>query len=295
MGISALRTLLPTTPLDPTTLAGKTVAVDADNLVWSFVTAIAGTGELPRDADGRSNAHLVGLLSRLGLYTKWGLRSCWVFDGAQPDLKEATLIARGERLEAARAAAENFQATVGVDEDDLAECKALLTALGVPWIDAPGESDAQCAHLAQAGKAWAAVTQDWDIALFAAPRAIRNLTSSKTRTPELLDLAAGLEAAGLTQEQLVDAAILIGTDYNDGVAGVGPVKAVKLVKQGPGAPERMGVANAEEIRQLYVAHPVDKRWTPKPGQPDAAAVADLLHRRGIDAKRGLDLVAALDG
>src|ERR1041385_2859270 len=97
-----------------------------------------------------------------------------------------------ERIEAARVAGDNYQASVGVDEDDLGECKRLLTALGVPWIDAPGESDAQCAHLVQAGRAWAAVTQDWDIALFGAPRALRNLGQSKTRAPELLDLAAAL-------------------------------------------------------------------------------------------------------
>lgn len=293
MGISALRSILATTPLDPATLRGKTVAVDADNLVWSFVTAIAGTGELPRAPDGRSNAHLLGLLSRLTVYAKWGVPSAWVFDGAQPDLKEATLIARGERIEAARVAGDNYQATVAVDEDDLQECKRLLTALGVPWLEAPGESDAQCARLVQSGDAWAAVTQDWDIALFGAPRAVRNLTTSKTRTPELLDLAAALGAAGLTQEQLVDAAILIGTDYNAGVPGVGPVKAVKLVRQGPGAPERMGIANAADIRRLYVAHPVDRRWRPKPQAPDDAAVLELLASRGVEAKRGTDLLAAL--
>ena len=293
VGIAALKKVLATQPLDPATLRGRTLAVDADNLVWSFVTAIAGTGELPRAPDGRSNAHLIGLLSRLSLYARWGVRSAWVFDGAQPALKEATLIARGERLEAARAAGDNYQATVAVDEDDLQECKALLTALGVPWLDAPGESDAQCAHLVQAGHAWAAVTQDWDIALFGAPRAIRNLTTSKTRTPELLDLDAALAGAGLTHGQLVDTAILIGTDYNDGVPGYGPVKAVKAAKQAPGAPERLGIANAAEVRRLYTHHPVNKRWVPKRAAPDVGAVLALLASRGIDGQRGADLAAAL--
>ena len=295
MGIAALRKILTPAPFDGATLRGKAVAVDADNLVWSFVTALAAAGSLPQAPDGRSNAHLLGLLSRLSLYAKWGARSTWVFDGAQPDLKEATLIARGERIEAARAAGDNFQATVAVDEEDLAECRALLDALGVPWIVAPGESDAQCAHLAQVGHAWAAVTQDWDIALFGAPRALRNLTQSPTRPPELLDLASALAAAGLTREQLVDAAILMGTDYNEGVAGVGPVKAVKLVKQGPGAPERMGVGNAQEIRDLYFAHPVDATFRPRFREPDTNAVVALLAERGIGAQRGLDLAAALAG
>ena len=293
MGIAALRTLLPPAPFDVAQLHGRVVAVDADNLVWSFVTAMAATAELPTGPDGRSNAHLIGLVNRLGLYAKWGARSVWVFDGVQPDLKEATLIARAERIEAARAAGDNYQASVAVGEDDLQECRALLSALGLPWVDSPGEADAQCAHLVQAGHAWAAVTQDWDIALFGAPRALRNLTLSAKRTPEILELATALGAAGLSREQLVDAAILIGTDYNDGVAGVGPVKAVKLVKQGPGAPERMGVANADEVRALYFDHPVDKAFRPAFAKPDAKATANLLASRGIAADRADGLVASL--
>ncbi|HUR26017.1 MAG TPA: hypothetical protein VM327_08415 [Candidatus Thermoplasmatota archaeon] len=293
MGIAALRKILPPAPFDVAGLQGQTVAVDADNLVWSFVTALAGAGELPKAPDGRSNAHLLGLLSRLSLYAKWGARSVWVFDGVQPALKEATLIERGERIEAARVAGDNYQASVAVDEDDLQECRTLLTALGLPWIVAPGESDAQCAHLARSGLAWAAVTQDWDIALFGAPRALRNLTLSQTRTPELLELETVLATAGLTREQLVDAAILIGTDYNEGVAGVGPVKAVKMVKQGK-RPEESGIANADEVRALYFDHPVDKEFVPTFGKPDAKATLKLLAARGIAEKRGTDLLEALE-
>jgi flap endonuclease-1 len=294
MGIAALRKILPPAPFDVAQLDGKAVAVDADNLVWSFVTALAGAGDLPKAPDGRSNAHLLGLLSRLSLYAKWGAKSVWVFDGVQPDLKEATLIERGQRIEAARVAGDNYQASVAVDEDDLEECRSLLTALGLPWIVAPGESDAQCAQLVQAGRAWAAVTQDWDIALFGAPRALRNLTLSATRTPELLDLEAVLATAGLSRGQLVDAAILIGTDYNAGVAGVGPVKAVKMVKQGK-RPEDAGITNADEVRALYFDHPVDKRFAPRFGKPDAKATLKLLAARGIPEKRGTDLLGALGG
>lgn len=292
VGIAALRKILPPAPFDVAQLQGKTVAVDADNLVWSFVTALAGAGELPKAPDGRPNAHLLGLLSRLSLYAKWGARSVWVFDGVQPDLKEATLIERGQRIEAARVAGDNYQASVSVDEDDLEECRTLLTALGVPWIVAPGESDAQCAQLVQAGHAWAAVTQDWDIALFGAPRALRNLTLSATRTPEILDLEAVLATAGLTRQQLVDAAILIGTDYNEGIAGVGPVKAVKLVKQGH-RPEESGVANADEVRALYFSHPVDDAFAPRFGKPDEVQVLRFLAGRGVAESKGRDLLDAM--
>jgi flap endonuclease-1 len=298
LGIAALRKILPPAPFDLAQLKGKTVAVDADNLVWSFVTALAATTDFPRALDGRPVTHLHGLLGRLTLYARWGARSVWVFDGAQPDLKEATLIGRAERIEAARAAGD-AQASASVDEDDLQECRRLLEVLGIPYVDSPGEADAQCAHLVQADQAWAAVTQDWDIALFGAPRALRNLTQSQTRTPEILDLAAALDAAGLTREQLVDVAILMGTDYNEGVPGVGPVKAVTLVKRHKtleGALAKLGieVPEAEEVRGLYFQHPVDKRFRPKFAKPDEAKLMRLLESRGIPEKKGRDLLAALD-
>lgn len=298
LGISALRKILPPAPLDVATLRGRTVAVDADNLVWSFVTALAAA-DFPKAPDGRPATHLHGLVSRLSLYAKWGVRSVWVFDGAQPDLKEATLVGRAERIEAARVAGDNAQAAASVTEDDLRECRRLLTTLGVPWVAAPGEADAQCAHLVLAGQAWAAVTQDWDIALFGAPRALRNLTLSKARRPEVIDLAAALAAAGLTRGQLVDAAILIGTDYNEGVAGVGPAKAVKLVKQWgslEGALARLGVEipHADQVRALYFAHPVDAGFVPRFTTPDAEATMEFLAGRGVSERRGRDLLAALD-
>lgn len=298
MGIAALRKILAPVPFDVAQLRDKTVAVDADNLIWSFVTALAASTDFPTAPDGRPVTHLHGLLSRLSLYAKWGVRSVWVFDGVQPDLKEATLIGRAERIEAARVKGENAQASVSVTEEDLDECRQLLTALGIPWIVAPGESDAQCAQLVLAGHAWAAVTQDWDIALFGAPRALRNLTLSATRTPEFLELAPSLAAACLTRAQLVDCAILIGTDYNAGIDGVGPVKAVKLVKQFgalEGALAKLGaeVRDAKQVRDLYFAHPVDKAFMPRFHKPDAKATLALLAGRGISEKRGTDLLKLL--
>lgn len=282
MGIAALRKIVDPHPLDASTLAGRVVAVDADNLVWQFVTAIAGTGPLPTGPDGLSNAHLIGLVNRLRYYAAIGVRSAWVFDGEQPALKAGTLAQREERVAASGG--------VWVGAREMDECKLLLSALGVPWMVAPGESDAQCAHFARSGDAWATVTQDWDIMLFGAPRAVRNLSQSKTKKPELLDLDAALSKTGITREQLVDAAILIGTDYNDGVRGVGPVKALKLVRQHGdvhGALAALGasVPHVDEVRALFLAHPVDASATIAFEPPRADEVRSVLGARGLGEAR----------
>ncbi|MCA1814550.1 MAG: hypothetical protein LC624_11485 [Halobacteriales archaeon] len=292
MGLSALRKILPPEPFDLAQLRGRVLAVDADNLIWSFVTAMAAMGRAP------PNAHLFGLAGRLRAYAAWGARSAWVFDGEQPELKEATLRGRAERIQAARAAGDTLGGTA-VTEEDLAECRALLKLLGVPFLEAPGEAEAQCAQLVVADKAWAAVTQDWDIALFGAPRALRNLTGSTTRTPELLDLPRALAAAGLTREELVDAAILIGTDYNEGVQGVGPVKAVRFIQQHrtlAAALEALGAAmpEAQEIRRIFFDHPVDKRFRPRFAPPDRKPALAMLAAHGFAEQPARQLVEDLE-
>lgn len=297
MGLSALRKLLPPQPFEVTQLRGRVLAIDADNLIWSFVTAMAAMGNAPQDAKGRPNAHLIGLAGRLRLFASWGARSVWVFDGDQPALKEATLQGRADRIEAARAAG-NVLGGTAVTEEDLAECRDLLEALGTPFIEAPGEAEAQCAHMVASGQAWAAVTQDWDIALFGAPRALRNLTGSATRTPELLDLPSALAAAGLTRTELVEAAILIGTDYNEGVAGVGPVKAVRLVKKHrtvEAALAALGATmpEAPAVRSIFFEHPVDKAFRPRFAAPDAPRALAMLAARGVAEDQASRLVEGL--
>jgi flap endonuclease-1 len=290
VGIAALRKVLDPQPVELSHFARKTVAVDADNLLWSFVTAFGARGEQPAGPDGRPIGHAIGLAGRLKLYAQHGIRSAWVFDGPQPLLKEATLAGRAARI----LASGSIELTLA----QIAEAKELMSALGVPWMEAPMESDAQCAHFVRSGLAYAAITQDYDIALHGAPRAGRNLTGSDTRRPELLDLEVSLRAAGLSREQLVDVAILIGTDYNEGFPGVGPVKAVKLVqKHGDlhAALAALGASlpQADEIRALFLAHPVDASAAPRWIAPKPDAVRALFDGWGLSRQRADDLVAAL--
>ena len=306
MGIAALRKVLNPQPVELAHFKGRTFAVDADNLLWSFVTAFGATRSprgwptdrspsgsesgQPVAPDGRPMGHVIGLTGRLALYAKHDIRSVWVYDGPQPKLKEATLAERARRI----AKDDLIELTL----QQLAESKLLLTALGIPWLEAPMESDAQCAHFVRSGAAYAAVTQDYDIALHGAPRAGRNLTNSQTRKPEVLDLDVSLKNAGLTREQLVDVAILIGTDYNDGFPGVGPIKAVKLVQKhgdlaGALAAIGQGLDNAAEIRALFLDHPVDASVKPKWRRPDAGKAGDILESYGLSRGRAEELCKAL--
>lgn len=291
MGIAALRKVLNPQPVELAHFARKTVAVDADNLLWSFVTAFgASEAGQPVGPSGDPIGHFIGLTSRLRLYAQHGIRSVWVYDGPQPRLKEATLAERAERIAT--------DGTIELTLAQLAESKRYLDALGIPWLDAKAESDAQCAEFARNGFAYAAVTQDYDIALHGAPRAGRNLTGSDKRTPELLDLEVSLAAARLTRPQLIDIAILIGTDYNVGFAGIGPVRAVGLIRKHGDLHTALAaigktLPEAEEIRNLFLHHPTDPTARPRWGRPDPSRVGDTLEAAGLGRARGEELCAML--
>ena len=210
-----------------------------------------------------------------------GIKPIYVFDGKPHPLKLKTLQKRGEiRSEAEKEWKEAIEKgdmeeafkkavrTSRINEDIIMEAKKLLAALGIPYIDAPGEGEAQAAHMARKGDVDGVASQDFDCLLFGAPRLIRNLAvTGKRKLPdrhiwvdvhvEEIILEDVLKKNGITREQLVDAAILIGTDFNDGVKGIGPKKAIAMVKKYGNLEkifenEGIEIENYEEVRNIFL-------------------------------------------
>lgn len=296
MGLSALRKVLAPEPVDLDALSSTTVAVDANNLLWTFVTGMA-RGGAPTGPHGRPISHLIGLANRMTLYAELGLEAAWVFDGDPPELKAETIAEREAKIQAAREAGKEVQGTK-LEGFQIEESKALLDALGVPWLEAPCEADAQLAHWVETGTVDAAITQDYDIALHGCPFTYRNVKTTGQRPPERLELAPVLEAEGITRTQLVDAAILIGTDYNDGIRGVGPVTALELVREHGDLFTAVEAREAEmpraaPVRELFLDHPVDADATPRFTPPDRAATRDLMGEHGLSSARADAIVDTL--
>jgi flap endonuclease-1 len=243
-------------PKEVSDFAGERVAVDAFNTLYQFLATIRGPDGTPlKDAEGRVTSHLSGLLYRNTNFLEAGIKPIYVFDGEPPPLKRKTIeeraarkrvaeqeyrdaLARGD-LETARSKA---QQTARLEPHMVDETKEVLTALGIPWVQAPSEGEAQAAGMAAAGEASQVGSQDFDSLLFGAATLVRNLAVSGRRklpgrnafvnvVPEVVVLQENLDALGLTREQLIDVALLVGTDFNDGVRGYGPRKSLKLIKQ----------------------------------------------------------------
>ncbi len=238
-------------------LKGKVLAVDAFNMLYQFLTTIRMPDGTPlRDSEGNVTSHLLGLFSRATALMADGLRLAFVFDGEPPELKrkererrrrvksEALLkLKEAEAEEDVEGMKKYAGRATTLTREMVAEAKELVEALGLPVVQAPSEGEAQAAYLCRKGDAYAVVSQDADSFLFGAPRVVKNLNLSGRRkkagalayervSPELLSLDDSLKTLGLTREQLIVLAILVGTDYDrEGVKGIGPKKALKLLEE----------------------------------------------------------------
>jgi len=236
-------------------LKGKTIAVDAFNTLYQFLTTIRQPDGTPlKDSQGNVTSHLSGLFYRNMSLLLEGIKLIYVFDGQAPLLKEKTREKRRQQKELAfqkykQALEEEDIQSMGkyarsetyLDEKKINESKALLTAMGIAVIQAPSEGEAQASVLTKNNQAYAVSSQDYDCLLFGAPLMIQNLSLAKKRKtptgykeilPQGIELKNVLNELEINQEQLICLGILSGTDYNPGgVKGLGPKKSLKLVKE----------------------------------------------------------------
>ena len=75
------------------------------------------------------------------------------------------------------------RSVLSLSRSDCAFCdqaKELLDALGIPWVQAPSEGEAQAAHMCNKGDVYACVSQDYDsLLLKTTPRVLMFLTRLK--------------------------------------------------------------------------------------------------------------------
>ncbi|GAB1205739.1 Elongation of fatty acids protein 2 [Aspergillus pseudonomiae] len=214
--------------------------------IYSFLIAVRSEGQQLMSDTGETTSHLMGMFYRTLRMVDNGIKPLYVFDGAPPKLKSGELAKRtarkAEATEAHEEAKETGTAedvekfsrrTVRVTRDHNTECKKLLKLMGIPYIDAPTEAEAQCAVLARAGKVYAAASEDMDTLCFEAPILLRHLTFSEQRKEPILEihLSRALEGLDMDRNQFIDLCILLGCDYLEPIPKVGPNTALKLIRE----------------------------------------------------------------
>ncbi|KAL9012524.1 MAG: hypothetical protein Q9173_002717 [Seirophora scorigena] len=226
---------------------GRKVAIDAyvSMSIYSFLVAVRSDGQQLMNESGETTSHLMGMFYRTLRIVDNGIKPLYVFDGAPPKLKSGELAKRfarkaeaSEQHEEAKETGtaeevEKFsRRTVKVTREHNNECKKLLELMGIPYIVAPTEAEAQCAVLAQAGKVYAAASEDMDTLCFNAPILLRHLTFSEQRKEPIQEyhLDSVLKGLGMERKQFIDLCILLGCDYVDPIPKIGPASALKLIR-----------------------------------------------------------------
>jgi len=287
-------------------LKGKIIAIDAYNTLYQFLSIIRQPDGTPLiDRNGRITSHLSGLFYRNVNIMEIGIKPVYVFDGKPPELKGKTLLERIERRERAEKEWKEALEAGNIEEarvwsqqssrltpEMVEQSKRLLELMGIPWIQAPSEGEAQAAEMARSGKVFASASQDYDSLLFGTPRLVRNLTITGKRKlprknvykeikPEIIELDNVLKNLSITREQLIDIGILVGTDFNEGVRNVGPKKALKLIKTYGNIENIMKntdivVENYREIREIFLNPPVTRDYRFDWKDPDVEGIVKFM-------------------
>lgn len=290
MGVN-LKDLIASQEISWAELRGKKIAIDAMNTLYQFLATIRQPDGTPLlDLNGKITSHLTGLFYRTVRVCEAGIKPVYVFDGKPPDLKGRELSDRKERKQIAEekwkdakekgdleAAKKYASMTSRFTPEMLGDSRELLKAMGIPIVQAPSEGEAQCAYMCIKGDVYATGSQDYDSLLTGSPLLIRNMTMQEKFALERIDLNENLKTLGITREQLVDIAILVGTDFNPGVRGIGPKKGYKAVKEGRMGEYREALGDKYEmIRELFLKPKVEESYKLEWKPPDAGAIRKVL-------------------
>lgn len=298
--------LLDRSTIEVSDLSLDIVAIDAYNTLYQFLSIIRQRDGTPlKDSQGNVTSHLSGILYRMTNIVEAGVKPVFVFDGMPPEWKLSTLRKRTETRENAKVkwaeakekglaeeAYKYAQASAKVDTTIVDDSKKLLSAMGIPFVDAPSEGEAQASYMVKKGDADKIASQDYDSLLFGSPVVVRNLTVSGKRKlpnkniyvdvkPETIRLKDNLDKLEISHSQLIDVALCVGTDYNDGLGGVGPKTALKLIRE-HGTIEKvlevkeLEIPHLEEIKDFFRNPPVTDEYSLKWKKPDSGAIVSFL-------------------
>lgn len=296
-------------------LRGKSIAIDAYNTIYQFLSIIRQPDGYPlTDSKGRTTSHLSGILYRTANLIEAGIEPTFVFDGKPHELKSGTISERKERREKAeqewykavqegdtKKAFSKAQQTSRMTTEIQESSRELLALMGVPIVQAPSDGEAQGAYMCSKGDVWASASQDFDSILFGAPRLLRNVTiTGRRKVPgkdlyrdvktEVVESKEFLENLGIDREQLVDMCILMGTDFNGGISGIGPKKGLKLIKDHGDIEHALAHLDVEipeyqEIRDIFLNGKYCDDYTTKPGTLDRQGIIDFMTSYDFSEKR----------
>jgi len=282
MGVD-LSKLVPRTIITFNNFRGKKVAVD---LYLELHKYLKSNQEI-NDNKGRVTTHLHCIFQKVITLLEYKVKPVFVLDGPFPEIRKHQKIT--DKLPEPRT-------TNTISADMLKEIKLLLHHFNIPVVQAPSESEAQCAHMCNKKDVYAVVSQDFDSLMFGADRMVINFTKAKKKAlkvkrgqkPDweftgtyLVDLRKVLKDLKLNQDELVALCMLLGTDFNPSVLNLNYKKALQLVQKWKDFSKLFKYAGWnyaytwKEIYDCVKTIPVTNKYKLKWDKPDKDAVSTI--------------------
>ncbi|KAI8367523.1 uncharacterized protein BYT42DRAFT_648548 [Radiomyces spectabilis] len=120
--------------------------------------------------------------------------------------------------------------TDDITQQMVQDIQELLRLFGIPYMISPMEAEAQCAELLRLSLIEGVVTDDSDVFLFGASRVYKNMFNQQKYVECYVAQDVEREMQ-LDRKKLIQLAFLLGSDYTDGIPGVGPVAAMEILDE----------------------------------------------------------------
>lgn len=298
MGNSYLRDLCNIDKISEDKIKGCKCAIDGHNWLYKYMTISAEYNNV-KDFKVQNEKHpeYIGILMGASKLIEYNIEPIIIFDGGYNNLKEDELKNRKDKKKEAeekknktndKIEKAKFRArTQKVTESTVKHSKKLLDILGINYMEAPQSAESQAAYMCKDGTSEYVISDDYDTIVFGSPFTLRNFTSS-SRSLEMISLKDTLNDHKINYKDLINAYILCGTDYNEGVNGIGPKTSIKHVKKYSDMEELMekediSVDNYKEIYNLFEKPKVKKDYKkPVDINPDLEKLKDYLPKNVLN-------------
>lgn len=233
-------------------LKGKTIIVDGSFYLYKYCAVYRyRDGRLFSNHAGVVTAHIYGLINLISNLYTLNAELVFTFEGVKViDHKQAEVGKRIERKNSAktllnalkRADSNNFallkrleQQSFSLTSEILDLTKRFLQLAGIRFVFAEHDGQKTCYQLSKQIPNSLIATDDWDIIMYGGT-ILRNLLWQQEDTRirafgQVLNVDSTLENLGLTKSDIINCVCVAGCDYTEGLAGYGPKKAIKLVKE----------------------------------------------------------------
>ncbi|NHI92019.1 MAG: hypothetical protein EAX96_05910 [Candidatus Lokiarchaeota archaeon] len=284
-----LRNLIEPKLVDKQKLKNAKVAIDGTNFLIKYLSIIKRQGKILFGETGEPISHVFGFGYLVVNLLEAKMRPIVSLDGVPDEKKrlvnqhiqqKMTMFWRIYDGNAHIMKEELYRNKYFLFDKIKSDLRVFLSLLGVPCVIAPSEAEAQASNLVKMGVADVVFSEDYDCLLYGATRWIREFHVSDKKV-QLINLRDVLKDLGISYVQLVDLALLVGTDIFPGINGIGPKKGIHLIKK-YGFFEEVAQAlqvelpdNLDQLRGYYL-NPPKLTYKPLFGYPNFLMLEEYL-------------------